>query len=139
MCEKSSPCRATVPALGTSRPPSRCNKVLLPEPELPTIARRSPLPTSRVTSRKTVMASDPSRNVFVRPTHASTGVFGSSLIAQRRRGIHARRAPARIQGRNQGQHERQGNDRDHVAREHLGGQLVDVVHLLVPQRRAGQG
>ena len=44
---KSRPSRVTLPALGVSRPPSRCNSVLLPEPEAPTMATRSPRCTSR--------------------------------------------------------------------------------------------
>ena len=31
-----------VPVVGVSRPPSKCSKVLLPEPEAPTTARVSP-------------------------------------------------------------------------------------------------
>ena len=40
--EVAGPCSCTVPAVGASRPPSRCSSVLLPEPEAPTIASVSP-------------------------------------------------------------------------------------------------
>ena len=36
------PAITTVPRVGRSRPPSSCSSVVLPEPEAPTIARRSP-------------------------------------------------------------------------------------------------
>ncbi|KFF35532.1 hypothetical protein G039_0309585 [Pseudomonas aeruginosa VRFPA01] len=40
--ESSSPASQTLPAEGVSRPPSMFSRVLLPEPELPTMATRSP-------------------------------------------------------------------------------------------------
>ena len=45
-----SPATLTVPALGSRRPAMRCKSDVLPEPDPPTMARRSPARTVRVTS-----------------------------------------------------------------------------------------
>ena len=47
-CAKtSSPSNSTLPAVGRSSAPRRCSSVLFPTPDSPTIATRSPAPTSR--------------------------------------------------------------------------------------------
>ena len=66
------PISCTAPAVGASRPPSRCSSVLLPEPEAPTMASVSPACTCRSTPRSTSTSSPPSVKRLVRPWQAST-------------------------------------------------------------------
>ena len=56
---KRTPSTLTSPAVGTSRPPSRCSSVLLPEPETPTIAMRSPGMTVRSMPFSTATSAGP--------------------------------------------------------------------------------
>ena len=65
--------RCTSPAVGASRPPSRCSSVLLPEPDAPTIATRSPRATARSTPSSTGTSSGPLRRSCASPRHSSTG------------------------------------------------------------------
>ena len=46
------PAKVTVPELGVSKPASKPNSVLLPEPEAPTIAKLSPAATLKLMSCK---------------------------------------------------------------------------------------
>jgi cation diffusion facilitator CzcD-associated flavoprotein CzcO len=57
---KAWPISDTLPEVGWSRPPSTCSKVLLPEPEEPTMASVSPALTDRLTSVNTVTSNAPS-------------------------------------------------------------------------------
>ncbi len=68
----------TSPAVGASSPPRRCSSVLLPEPEAPTMATRSPLFTDRSTPRSTGTSAGPLVYVFARPRQAITGVEGAA-------------------------------------------------------------
>src|SRR6266404_1780176 len=131
------PWTRTSPAVGASSPPNRCKSVLLPDPDAPTIATRSPGSIARSMPSSTGTSSGPPRYVFLSPWHSSTGVDGS-FIAQRFRRIDFRGAPARIQRRQQRERERdQRNQRD-VATLQVGRQLADVIDALVqklkPQR-----
>eukprot|EP01133_Synstelium_polycarpum_P009666 gene9666-11293_t len=58
--DNSSPASQTLPWDGVSRPPNRLSKVLLPEPELPTIATRSPGCSSSCRLDSTTTDSGPS-------------------------------------------------------------------------------
>ena len=64
---RSVPPTDTVPAVGTSRPPSRLSSVVLPEPLGPMKATNSPAATSRSSPRRTWMSSSPRRYVLSRP------------------------------------------------------------------------
>src|SRR3990167_1276532 len=66
------PISCTLPLVGASSPPSRCSKVLLPEPDAPTIATVSPARTARSTPVSTVTSSRPSVKRLVRPVALST-------------------------------------------------------------------
>src|SRR5271169_1597142 len=116
----------TSPALGASSPPSKCNNVLLPDPEAPTIATLSPCCTSRSTPSSTDTSCGPSRKTLRIARAQITG----SLIAQSLRGIHARGAPAWVKGREQAEQQRHGSDSHNVAQLKVGGQLADVAHVL---------
>src|SRR5208282_606291 len=133
---KGLPCTRTSPAVGASSPPSRCNKVLLPDPETPTTATRSPAMTERSMPSSTGTSSGPLLYVFLKPRHSSTGA--ALFIAQRLRRIDPRRPPARVDRRQQGQHERDRRHRDHVAALHLRRQLADVIDALVEKLHAQQ-
>src|SRR5687768_12263683 len=114
---KSSPCTLTSPAVGWSSPPSRCSSVLLPEPELPTIATRSPAATSRSTPASTGTSTRPWRKVLRRLRHeiAGAGLF----IAQRLHRVGLGRAPARVKRREERQQESHHCRDHHVGRLHL--------------------
>src|SRR4030095_3131185 len=99
------PSTLTSPAVGVSSPPSRCSSVLLPEPDAPTIAMRSPAFTARSTPFSTGTGAGPLVYVFASPRHSRT-----LLIPQRLRGIDARRLPGRIQRGEHGKHERDHGD-----------------------------
>ena len=55
----SSPVTRTVPVLGRSSVPIRCNKVDLPEPEGPTMATSSPSLTEKLTPANAVTGGSP--------------------------------------------------------------------------------
>src|SRR5438477_10330326 len=133
------PSTSMSPAVGASRPPSRCKSVLLPDPEAPTTATVSPGTTERSTPISTGTSSGPLRYVFRKPRHSITGrAKAASLIAERLRRIHLRRAPGRVNRRQQGKDERNDGDGDHVAGLQIGRQLVDVVDGLVEDLDAEQ-
>src|SRR6185503_20583475 len=90
-----------------------------------TMASDSPRRTSRSMPRRTGTATLSRPKVLASPRVERT----TSLIAQRLGGIHARGAPAGIEGRHERQDERErGRPRD-VERVQVGRQLADVVHL----------
>src|SRR5947207_2084337 len=126
----------TSPAVGASSPPSRCSNVLFPEPEAPTMAIRSPAPTSRSTPINTGTSSGPLLYVLRRPRHARTDACvraPSSFISQRLRGIDARRAPARVDRRGEREQQRDQCDGDHVGALQIRRQIADVVNGLVQE------
>src|SRR6516162_814018 len=118
----SRPATCTTPELGGSRPPRICSSVVLPEPEAPMIATRSPGDTSRTTPRSTSSTTGPWRKLLCTPCAAST----VSLMAQRlgRRG--ACRTPGRIDGSEHAQHERDRTYPQHVAKLHVRRQIAHV-------------
>src|SRR6184192_2083990 len=126
---KAFPCTITSPAVGASSPPSRCSSVLLPDPDAPTTATRSPGAMARSTPSSTGTSRGPPRYVLCRSRHSSTAA--TLFIAQRLRRIDSRRPPARIEGGEQRQGEGDRRDEDHVGLLHLRRQLADVVHALV--------
>src|SRR5688572_17299953 len=114
------PSTLTCPPLASSRPPSRCSSVLLPEPDVPTIATRSPAATSRSTPISTGTSTSPWWKVLRRSRQAITGplvpllitrhsslithhsslvTHHSSLVAQRLGRVDLRRPPAGVDRR----------------------------------------
>src|SRR6476469_1403229 len=129
------PSTRTSPPVGRSSPPSRCNSVLLPDPDAPTIARRSPIATSRSTPRSTGTSSVPLRYVLRKFLQATTGAgervsTGPSLIPQCLGGIHASGAEARVNRRDECKEECDRRDRDYVGDLQIGGQVADVIDAL---------
>src|SRR5687767_1968758 len=130
----------TSPVVARSSPPSRCSSVLLPEPDEPTTATRSPVAISRSIPASTGTSTLPWWKTLRSPRHESTGplyfssdtyhlspiTYHSLLVAQRLRGIHLRRAPARIDRRDQGEDERDHRRRHHVGRAQLRGEIGDL-------------
>src|SRR5882724_419548 len=130
------PSTNTSPADGASSPPSRCKSVLLPEPDAPTIATRSPARTSRSTPSSTGTSSGPLRYVLRRPRHPRAGgdpAAAASFIPQRVRRVDARRAPARIDRRDESQRKRDRRDDDHVGTLQVGWKVADVIDALVQE------
>src|SRR5512134_335147 len=125
------PSTMTCPPEGASSPPSRCSNVLLPDPEAPTIAMRSPCSTSRSTPISTGTSSGPPEYVLRKPRQASTGT--RSFIAQRRRRIDACGFPRRVDRREERERQRDRGDRDHIRPLEVRGQLADVIHRLVEE------
>src|ERR1700687_5542396 len=129
------PWTRTSPPVGASSPPNRCKSVLLPDPDAPTIATRSPRSTARSMPRSTGTSSGPPRYVFLSAWHSSTGV-AALFIAQGLRRVDFRGAPARVQRRQQRERKRdQRNQRD-VAALQIGRQLADVIDALVQKLKA---
>src|SRR5947207_10160947 len=135
---KAFPCTLTSPAVGASSPPSRCSSVLLPDPDAPTTATRSPGATARSTPRSTGTSSGPPRYVLFSLRHSSTGASPVLFIAQRLRRIDSRRPPARIERRQESKRQGDRRDEDHVGTLHFRRQLADVVHALVEKLDAEQ-
>ena len=109
---------ATLPAVGASRPPSRCSSVLLPEPDAPTMASVSPRRDVEVDALQHVHV-DPRRaaalgealvqaggddHVGRSPAAGHRRRRRTSLIAQRLGRLHPARAPARVERGEEGQH-----------------------------------
>ena len=79
---RSSQSNSTVPELGRSSPESRFNNVVLPEPERPVTARKSPRSTVKLMVAKAVTAVSPEPKTRLTPTAVITGptlavIFGS--------------------------------------------------------------
>src|SRR6266550_299864 len=128
------PSMNTSPADGASSPPNRCSNVLLPEPEAPTTAIRSPSRTSRSTPISTGTSSGPLRYVLRRPWHASTATCArtlSSFIPERLCRIDPRGTPARIDRCSEREEQRDQRNRDHIATLQIGRQIADVVNGLI--------
>jgi len=69
------PAMRTVPSLGRSRPPSTCRSVVLPEPDAPTIAMRSPAHTRIEAPRSTCSFTPPWMNSLARSLPSRTTLF----------------------------------------------------------------
>src|SRR5258706_6441934 len=130
---KSRPPKRTSPAVGRSSPPRMCRSVDLPAPETPSTASDSPGRSLRFTRASPSIVSSPSTKRFTTP------VASSSLIAERLRGIQARRLPRRQERRADREHHRDHGDERELHR--LDGvrqalQLVDVRRQDVEAERA---
>src|SRR5690606_12112664 len=109
----------------SSRPPSRCRSVLLPEPEAPRIATLSPRSTLKVTPFRTSTSSAPSLKRLTRSRVRST----TSLIAQRCGRPGAARGDRREQRREEAQQDGDADRRRDVGQLEAGRDLADVVHV----------
>src|SRR5580692_7555710 len=130
----SRPATSTRPELGLSSPPRICSKVVLPEPEAPTMASRSPEAMWRLAPASTCSSSGPWRKLL----QTSMACRAASVMAQRLRGGGARGPPRRIQRCQCAQDERHGADLDHVPDLHIGRQITHVVHTRIQEMRAEQ-
>src|SRR5689334_16698044 len=128
----SRPATRTTPELGGSRPPRICSSVVLPEPEAPTIATRSPAATLNATPRSTSSTTGPWWKLLCTACASSTG----SLMAQRLRGRGTRRPPRRINGGEHAQRERYGAHPQDVAELDVRGKIAHVVDACVEELRA---
>src|SRR5262245_25852861 len=116
-----------------------CSNVVLPEPEVPMMATRSPFATDNSTPRRTSTLRPTSLNVLMSPRASRTGAVPAwarfaapaigSFIAQRLGRRLARGAQCRIERRSHGERERQAADLRDLERPHLRRQGVEVVHL----------
>src|SRR5919198_1042437 len=79
------PSTTIVPAVGVSSPPMRLSSVVLPDPDGPMSATKSPRGMSRSIPCRTSMVSPPRRYVFVTP-RISTRTFIGLLIGEPDRG-----------------------------------------------------
>src|SRR6266851_1172241 len=129
----------TEPRVGKSRPPSNCSRVVLPDPEAPTMAMRSPAPTAMDAPRSTWRVTPPCVNSLTSPTPSSTlspvSVIWilSSIIAQGFGGQQARRAPGRIQSRQARQHEGECADLDDVRKPHVRREIAHEIDARIQE------
>src|SRR4029077_1123435 len=119
----SRPATATTPALGRSRPPRICSSVVLPDPEAPTIATRSPIVTERLTPSSTCSSVGPWRKLLCTSRALST----VSFMSQRLRGGGAPRPPRRVDGRQSTQEKCHAAHLEHVETLHVRRQVAHVV------------
>src|ERR1700712_2710599 len=124
MLESCRPLSVTVPLVGLSRPPSKCSKVDLPEPDAPTIAKVWPACTDISTPVSTCTSRSPSwkRRVSAWPCRTN------SLITQSLSGLHTTGAIARVDSCHEGQDQGNDGDRDHVTALRIAGHVVDQVN-----------
>src|SRR5215472_11549713 len=125
----SRPVTSTAPLVGASRPPSSCSSVVLPEPDAPTIATRSPAATCSVAPSSTCSSTGPCRKLLQTSRASSTG----SLTPQGLRRGGARSAPCRIDGGERAQHEGHRAHLEHVHNLDVGGQVGHVVDARVEE------
>src|SRR5487761_1692937 len=130
----SRPSTSTWPLLGRSSPPRICSRVVLPEPEAPTIATRSPAATASAAPRSTSSVTGPWRKLFETSRASSTGSMPPMLLmAQRLCRSRAAGAPGRIDGCQRAEEERHAAYAQHVEPLHVGRKITHVVHPRVQE------
>src|SRR4029079_10832617 len=122
-----SPATRTSPGVGSSSPPRSCSNVVLPDPEAPMIATRSPFATLSWTPRSTSILRPTSAKVFTRPIASST--TSASLITQRLGRRLARGHERGIQRREDREHERENRDLGNLERPQLRGQVAQEIDV----------
>src|SRR6185295_6416900 len=115
------------PLVGSSSPPRSCSSVVLPEPDAPMIATRSPLLTRNSTPRSTSTLRPASLNVFTSPTDSSTA--SRSFITQSLGRRLACGAERRIERGGHGQKHAHAADLGHLEGPQLRGQVAQEVHV----------
>src|SRR5262249_53573088 len=128
----SRPATRTTPELGGSRPPSICSSVVLPEPEAPTIATRSPGATVSAAPRSTSSTTGPCRKLLCTPCASRT----LSLMAQCLRRCSARGTPGRIDRGEHAQHECDRAHPQHIDELDISRQVAHVVDARIEELRA---
>src|SRR5579859_5721854 len=132
------PAMPTVPRVGKSKPPSSCRRVVLPEPEAPTMAMRSPLCTRIFAPRSTCSVTPPWMNSFTRSTPSSTvsfavGIVLPSIVSQGFGRQQARGTHRRIHGGDARKNECESADAQHVGRAYMRRQVAHEVHACVEE------
>src|SRR5580765_4728389 len=130
----SRPAITTAPAVGRSSPPRICSSVVLPEPEAPTIATRSPDPTSRLIPSSTSSTTGP----WVKLLWTSRACRTESLMPQGLRGRGTRCAPRRVNRRHHTKQERDHAHPQHVGTLDEGRQVTHVIDARIQKLRAQQ-
>src|ERR1019366_2006272 len=136
------PAISTVPRVGRSKPPSNCSSVVLPEPDAPTMAMRSPARTLIEAPRNTCNVTAPWMNSLTSPVPASTTVFSSamrvrsSVISQGFGGQQPRGAPGRIQRGHARQNEREHADLDDVRQPNVRRQVAHEINACIQEFEA---
>src|SRR6188508_482827 len=122
----------TSPAVGRSSPPRIWSSVVLPEPDAPMIARRSPARTLRFTPCSTCRSIGPWRNARSTPLASMT----SSLVSFMAKGLRrqrTRRAPRGVDSRERRQCERHARHLQYVAEANLGRQITHEVDTRIQE------
>src|ERR1700736_6039990 len=138
------PAMPTVPRVGKSRPPSSCNNVVLPEPDAPTMAMRSPLCTRMLAPRSTCSVPPPWTNSLTRSTPSSTvsfefGIVLPSIVSQRFSRQQARSTHRRIYGGDARKKECESADSQYVHCAHVRRQVAHEVHARVEEFESDDG
>src|SRR6185312_15289185 len=135
----SRPSTMTWPEVGLSSPPNSCSSVVLPEPDAPTIAMRSPDRTARLMPRRTSRVTGPWRKLlWTSRASRTTSFIEGSLVTQSVCGRGARGAPG---GVDRGQHAQQKchrADPQDIAPLDVRRQLTHEVHAGIHELHAKQ-
>src|SRR6267154_1264950 len=122
------PSTRTWPVVGRSRPPRICSNVVLPEPDEPTMAMRSPVPMEIATPCRTSRVTGPWRKLLWTLRASRTGtVMRVSLMSQGLRGRCAGSAPRGIDRREGAQDEGDAANLQHVSALYVGREIADEV------------
>src|SRR6218665_184146 len=119
-----------MPEVGASSPPTRCSKVLLPEPDAPTMASVWPAWTCRLSPCKTRTSRRPSVKRLVRPRawrtapYAPAPAAGGSFLVQGGGRVHPAATPTGVERGHEGQRQRDHGNRQNVAALRLAGHFA---------------
>ena len=109
----------TMPAVGRSRPPRICSSVVLPDPEAPMIARRSPARTREIHALQHLQVDRPlakrARDAAWLPSHRLS-FMAPSFMSKGLGGQRARGAPRRVDSGQRRERQRHERHLQHVAR-----------------------
>src|ERR1700686_730425 len=122
------PATSTTPASGWSSPPRICSSVVLPEPEAPMTASRSPRATCSSTPVSTSSVVVPSRKLRNTPRAVRTAPL-PSVMTQCLGRLRTGGAPGGIQRRQRTQRKRHAADAQHIARLRIRRQIAHEVNL----------
>src|SRR6266404_5988811 len=134
----SCPSTNTWPVVGRSRPPRICSSVVLPEPDAPTIAIRSPEPTASITPCSTSRVTGPCVKFFCTPRASSTALDSISLMSKGLGGRCTRRASRRIDGRHCTQKEGNCAHAHDIHPFHIRRQVAHVIDAGIQKLRSEQ-
>src|ERR1700719_2154855 len=138
------PAMPTVPRVGKSKPPSSCSSVVLPEPDAPTMAIRSPLWTRMLAPRSTCSVTPPWMNSLTRSTPSSTvsfevGIVLPSIVSQGFGRQQSRGAHRRIHGGDARKHECESADSHYVRGSYMCRQVAHEIHACVEEFESDDG